>query len=138
MRPSILILESRRDVADALRDVITSANYRAIVRPHVDRLADLDSRPAAIVTRITSVGVGDAPYMAIERLLQGDRPPVVAIAWAEHEVAEATRLKCEVVLRAPGEVGRLCQALTKIVYEDSGAPAKASAAGAAAGRPSVS
>jgi hypothetical protein len=50
------------------------------------------------------------------------RPPVVAIAWADDEVAEAIRLKCEVVLRAPSEVGRLFEVLTKIV---SGADAEA-------------
>jgi hypothetical protein len=103
-------------VADALQDVITSAHYTAIVRPHLDRLADLDVRPAAIVTRITSVGIGQAPYIAIEGMRE-NRPPIVAIAWADSEVAEAARLKCEVVLRAPTELGRLCEALTKIVFE---------------------
>ena len=115
MRPSILILESRRDVADALHAVITSANYRAVIMPYVDRLADLETRPAAIVTCITSVGIGEPAYVAIERL-RDDRPPVVAIAWAEHEIAEALRLKCEVVLRAPMDLARLCDALTTIVY----------------------
>ena len=113
VRPSVLILESRRDVADALQDVITSAHYRAIVRAHIDHLDSLDDRPAAIVTRITSVGVGEPSYRAIEKL--HGRPPVVAIAWADDEVAEAIRLKCEVVLRAPAEVGRLFEVLTKIV-----------------------
>ena len=116
MRPSILILESRRDVADALHDVITSANYRAVIMPHVDRLADLETRPAAIVTRITSVGIGEPAYIAIERIREG-RPPVVAIVWADHEIAEAARLKCEVVLRAPSDVAQLCDALTRIVNE---------------------
>ena len=120
MRPSILILESRRDVADALIDVITSAHYRAVVVPHLDRMADLETRPAAIVTRITSVGNGEAAYTAIERLRE-DRPPVVAIAWADHEVEEAKRLKCDIVLRAPGEIARLCEALTKIVFDERAA-----------------
>jgi CheY-like chemotaxis protein len=115
MSPSILILESRRDVADALHDVITSANYRAVVVPHVDRLADLETRPAAIVTCITSVGIGEPAYIAIERIRE-NRPPVVAIARADHEVAEAARLNCEVVLRAPMDLARLCHALTEIVY----------------------
>jgi len=120
VRPSVLVLESRRDIADALQDVITSAHYRAIVRPHIDHLDSLDDRPAAIVTRITSVGVGEPAYRAIEHL--HGRPPVVAIAWADDEVAEAIRLKCEVVLRAPAEVGRLYEVLTRIV---SGADAEA-------------
>lgn len=113
MLPAILILESRPDVADALQDVITSAHFTTIVRAHVDRLADLAVMPAAIVTRITSVGIGEPPYIGIEGLRE-DRPPVIAIAWADHEVAEAARLNCEVVLRAPSEVGRLCEALAKV------------------------
>jgi hypothetical protein len=121
MRPSILILESRRDVADALHGVITSANYRAVIMPHVDRLADLETRPAAIVTCITSVGIGEPAYIAIERIR--DRPPVVAIAWADHEIEEAARLKCEVVLRAPMDLARLCDELTTIVYARPGADA---------------
>jgi hypothetical protein len=113
VRPSVLILESRRDIADALQDVITSAHYRAIVRPHIDHLDNLDARPAAIITRITSVGVGEPSYRAIETL--HCRPPVVAIVWADDEMAEAVRLKCEVVLRAPDDIGRLCDVLTRIV-----------------------
>lgn len=136
-RPTILILESRPDIAIALRDVITSAHYSVVVRPHVDRLADLHVTPAAIVTRITSVGVGDPPYTALEGLRE-DRPPIVAIAWADSEVAEAARLKCDVVLRAPRDVGRLCEALTKIVFDGAGGRAIASAAAGGVGRPFVS
>jgi hypothetical protein len=134
-QPSILILESRPDVAEALQDVITSAHYTAIVRPYLDRLADLDVRPAAIVTRITSVAVGEPPYTAIEGLRE-NRPPVVAIAWADSEVAEAARLKCDVVLRAPTELGRLCEALTKIVFGQGDARVRASAAAGVFGLPS--
>lgn len=118
MRPSVLILESRRDVADALHDVITSAHFRAVVRPHIDHLDSLDARPAAIVTRITGVGDGDASYRAIEKL--HGRPPVVAIVWADDQMAEAKRLKCDVVLRAPGDIGRLCDVLTRIVSAAGG------------------
>lgn len=122
MRPSVLILESRRDVADALYDVITSAHYHAIVRPHINHLGDLETRPAAIVTRITSVGVGEPAYRAIEKMRE-DRPPVVAIVWADEEAAEAVRLRCDVVLRAPAEVGRLCEALTRVVFDAGAAKA---------------
>jgi hypothetical protein len=113
VRPSVLILESRRDIADALLDVITSAHYRAVVRAHIDHLDSLDARPVAIVTCITSVGVGEPSYRAIEKL--HGRPPVVAIAWGDDEVAEAVRLKCDVVLRAPADVGRLYDVLMKVV-----------------------
>ena len=134
-QPAVLILESRRDVADALHDVLTSANYRVIVRPHVERLADLELRPAAIVTNIASQDESAPSYAAIEQM-RDDRPPVVAIAWGEHGIREAARLKCDVVLRAPGEVGRLCDALMKVIFAGADPP-RASAAGAADHRPSA-
>jgi len=112
MRPVILIVEPRTEVAQALEDVVTSANYDAIVRPHVDRLSDFDVTPSAIIVRIAFESIGEPPHAAIERL--SDRPPVVAIAWEDHEVAEARRLKCDVVLRAPQDVGRLCDALGEL------------------------
>lgn len=115
MPPNILIIEPRREVADALADVVTSANYGAIVRPHVERLADLGFTPAAIIVRIAFEGISEPPHAALERLVP-NRPPVVAIVWEDVEVAEAERLKCDVVLRAPDGVSRLCDALTKLVH----------------------
>jgi hypothetical protein len=115
MRPAILIVEPRREVAEALEDVVTSANYTAVVRPYVDRLTDVGVVPAAIIVRIAFEGVSEPPHAAIGRFA-GHRPPVVAIAWEDAEVAEATRLNFDVVLRAPGDVGRLCEALTSVVH----------------------
>jgi hypothetical protein len=39
----------------------------------------------------------------------------VAIASHEDELAEARRLKCDVVLHAPHEINRLCETLMKLV-----------------------
>ena len=113
MRPSILILEPRPDVAAALEDVVNSANYVAIVAPHLERLADLEVPPAAIIVRVSFEGTSEPPHVALGRLR--DRPPVVAIVWEEEEVAEATRLGCEVVLKAPRDVSKLCEALGRII-----------------------
>jgi hypothetical protein len=114
MRPVILIIESRPEVAEALEEVITSARYAAIVRPHVEGLSDLEVVPSAIVVRVAFEGIGEPPHSVIERLPK-DRPPIVAIAWEDREVAEARRLGCDVVLRAPDDVSRLCEALTSVV-----------------------
>ena len=113
MRPVILILEPRTEVAQALEEVVTSANYDAVVRPFVDGLGDLDVTPSAIIVRIAFESVGEPPHAAIARLT--NRPPIVAIAWEDRELAEAARLGCDVVLRAPHDVGRLCEALTRVV-----------------------
>jgi hypothetical protein len=114
MRPVILIIEPRPEVAEALADVVMSANYTPIVRPHVECLADLATTPAAIIVRIAFEGIGEPAHAVIARLPL-NRPPVVAIVWEEKEVKEAERLKCDVVLRAPHDVGRLCDALTTVV-----------------------
>jgi hypothetical protein len=114
MRPPILIIEPRREIADALEEVINSANYIAVVRPHLEQLSDLGLVPAAIILRITFEGLSDPPHTAIARMPL-DRPPIVAIAWEDAEIREAERLKCDVVLRAPDDVGRLCDALSRVV-----------------------
>jgi hypothetical protein len=114
MRPAVLIIEPRREVAAALEEVVNSANYVALVRPHVESLTDLGITPAAIIVRISFEGISDPPHAAIERL-PVDRPPVVAIAWEDAELLEAQRLKCEVVLHAPDDVSRLCEALSSVV-----------------------
>lgn len=114
MHPAILIIEPRREVADALFDVVTSANYTPMVRAYLEHLSDLPVMPAAIVLRIAREGVGEPPHACLAHLA-GARPPVVAIAWEEEDVREAHRLGCEVVLRAPDDVGRLCQALAHVI-----------------------
>src|SRR5689334_5354658 len=80
MPPAVLIIESRREIADALEDVLTSAKYSAMVRPYVDRLQDLAMTPAAIIVRISFDSVSEPAHAAIARL-PIDRPPVIAIAW---------------------------------------------------------
>jgi hypothetical protein len=113
MRPVILIVEPRPEVARALEEVVTSANYDVVIRPYVDRLSDLGVTPSAIIVRVAFESIGEPPHAAIGRLV--NRPPVVAIAWEPEELAEAARLNCEVVLRAPHDVGRLCEALQRVV-----------------------
>jgi hypothetical protein len=113
MRPVILIIEARREVASALQEVITSAHYDAVVIPHLEQLADLGETPAAIVVRIAFEGVVPA-HAAIEKL-PANRPPVLAIAWNDEEAAEAERLKCDVVLRSRDGVSHLCEALKRVV-----------------------
>lgn len=114
MRPLILIIEPRPEVAEALEEVVTSACYDVVVRPHVEYLADLGVTPAAIIVRVAFEGIGEPPHAAIGRLA-GHRPPVIAIAWEDKEMAEARRLGCDVVLHAPDDVSRLCEALTRVV-----------------------
>jgi CheY-like chemotaxis protein len=114
MNPTVLVLEPQREVADALRELLTSVRYATVVRPHLERLGDLGVTPAAIIVRIAFEGLGEPAHAAISRLPPG-RPPVIAIASDEHEVNEARRLGCDVVLRAPAEVNRLCEVLSQVI-----------------------
>ena len=113
MPPAILIIERHREVADALHDVVASANYAAIVRSHVQELDDVSPPPAAIIVRVAFEGASE-PTHAVGARVPANRPPVIAIVRADAEASEAERLKCDVVLRAPRDLGRLCDVLTKL------------------------
>ena len=114
MQPTVLILEARKEVSGALESVIASANFIPIVVQHLERLGDLAITPAAIVVRVAFESASEPPHAAIERLGK-NRPPVVAIAWEENELEEARRLKCDVILRAPHEISRLCETLSRLI-----------------------
>lgn len=115
MPPVVLIIEPRREVAVALESAIAMSNLSTVVVQHLERLSDIPYAVAAIVVRIVFEGVGDPAHAAIERLPRDGRPPVVAIAWEEAELAEARRLNCDVVLHAPRDINRLCATLTQLV-----------------------
>jgi hypothetical protein len=108
----ILIIEPHPEVAAALEEVISTARFTSMVIPHLERLSDLVVTPAAIVVRIAFEGTVPA-HAAIEHL-PPNHPPVVAIAWDDAEMAEAERLKCDVVLRAPRDVTFLCDTLRRV------------------------
>ena len=114
MQPTVLILEARKEVSGALESVIASANFIPVVVPHLERLGDLAITPAAIVVRIAFETESEPPHAALERLGRS-RPPVVAIAWEEHELEEARRLKCDVILHAPHDISRLCETLSRLI-----------------------
>jgi hypothetical protein len=114
MRPAVLILECRQEVAAALQGAVEYARCRPIVRTYLECLSDLGVAPAAIIVRIAHEGVSEPPHAVLERL-PANRPPVVAIVSADDQIAEATRLRCDVVLRAPNELRGLCDALARVV-----------------------
>lgn len=103
----VLIIEPHDELAAALEKVVATASYNPIVRRHVDALEDLDVTPATIVIRI---GHADVSW------LPAHRPPIVAIASSDEDVAEASRLRCEVVLHGPGEIKRLCEVLRSLAH----------------------
>jgi hypothetical protein len=114
MRPTVLIIEARREVAAALEAVIESVNLTPVCVPHLEHLDDLAVVPAVILVRIAFESVSDPPHAAIKRL-PPTRPPVIAIAWEEDELAEAQKLKCDVILHAPHDISRLRETLAKLI-----------------------
>ena len=114
MQSTVLIIEARSEVAAALEAVLAAVNLAAVVVPHLEKLSDVGILPAAILVRIAFESASDPPHAAIARL-PPDRPPVVAIAWEDDEFAEAEKLKCDVILRAPHDIPRLCETLTRVV-----------------------
>jgi hypothetical protein len=114
MHPAILIIEPRPEIAAALEEVVASAHYLPIVRPYIEGLDGLGVPVAAIIVRVAFDGVSEPAHRALERIRV--RPPVVAIVWDDEELVEAKRLRCDVILRAPDDVGRLCEALSRLVH----------------------
>jgi len=114
MPRSILIVERHPEVADALEQVIACADCLAVVRAHVDGLDDVNPAPAAIVVRITFEGSHEPAHAGLARL-PADHPPVIAIVRGEEEAYEAARLNCDVVLRAPYDLGQLRSILSRLV-----------------------
>ena len=53
-------------MAAALEDVITAINLTAMVVPHLEKLSDLETTPAAILVRITFEGSGDPAHAVID------------------------------------------------------------------------
>jgi hypothetical protein len=103
----VLIVEPHAEVAAAFQRAIASARYVPVVRSHIESLADLGVTPALIVMRIGHADVSHLPP---------DRPPILAIASTDADLAEASRLRCEVVLRVPGEVRRLFDAVRSLAH----------------------
>jgi hypothetical protein len=114
MLRSILIIERHQEVADALEQVIASADCSTIVRAHVDGLDDVNPAPVAIVVRITLEGGIEPAHAGLARL-PADHPPVIAIVRDEEAAREAARLHCDVVLRAPSDLGKLRTVLSRFM-----------------------
>jgi len=101
----VLIIEPHAEVAAAFEQALALASCLPVVRSHVESLGDLGVTPALIVTRIGHADLSHLPPT---------RPPIVAIASSDADVAEASRLRCEVVLKGPGEIRRLVDAVRSL------------------------
>jgi len=112
--PMVAVIETQRDLATALEEVVSLARCTPISVPDVSGLTDLPSPPAAIVVRIATNMPFGAPHAGLEDLPAVDRPKVLALVSSDADVTEAQRLGCDLVLREPHQVRALYDALTAV------------------------
>lgn len=111
--PLVVVAEPHHDMADALQDVVTLAGCVPLMVSGCESVPELNSAPAAIVVRIATE-MPTSPHLGLERFSLTGRPVIVALASSDRDVAEAERLGCEVIARAPHQVQALYEALTQL------------------------
>ena len=122
--PLVVVVEPHREIADALQDVVTLAGCVPVMASHCEsvRELNLDSLPAAIVVRVATEIRTMSPHFGLEHFSRTDEPLIVALASSDADVAEAERLECQVIARAPNQVQALYNALTQLASRDPKVP----------------
>jgi DNA-binding NtrC family response regulator len=110
----VVVAEPHQDIADALQDVVALAGCVPIVVSRYESVSDLQSVPAAIVVRVAMEMPMMSPHRGLQESSLTQRPLIVALASNDADVAEAERLGCEIIARAPHQVQALYQALTRL------------------------
>jgi hypothetical protein len=114
-KPIVVIAESHRAIADTLRDVVLLAGCAPVIIDSAEAVRNCPSPPTAIVIRVATEMPLMSPHLGLERLAQAERPMIVALTSSDEDVAEARRLQCEVIARAPYQIQALYETLTKLV-----------------------
>jgi hypothetical protein len=116
--PVVVIAEPHHEMSDALEDIVTLAGCIPVTVSGFESLDGVLSSPAAIVVRVASETPLVSPHQGLEH--PGPRRPlIVALASTDADVAEAERLQCEVIARAPYQVQALYDALTQLAAHDA-------------------
>ena len=63
MQQTVLILEARKEVGEALQAVIASANLVAVVVPHLERMSDLPMEQRRLNACVDSGFIGENVYL---------------------------------------------------------------------------
>jgi hypothetical protein len=116
-RPVVVVVEADRELAVALKEVVTLARCQPIVLG-VEELRRLASPPAAIVIRLaTAVPCPDLPLHPAE--VDGMATKVLALASTDAHAAEATRIGADAIFREPRQVHALYEALVTLAENAS-------------------
>jgi hypothetical protein len=114
VRPTVVIAEPHHEIAHALQDVVALAGCVPVIVSNFESMRMLDVQPVAIVVRVATEMPLMSPHLGLRDLGRRGRPLIVALASNEADVAEAERLDCEVIARAPHQVQALYDALTRL------------------------
>ncbi len=114
MTPTVAIVEPYRDLALTLNEVVVMAHCTPVTLGSLDALPAMSPPPAAIVVRVATDSPFEGPHAGLGQIPRAARPMVFALVSSDADAAEATRLGCEVVLRAPEQVRGLYEALARV------------------------
>lgn len=118
--PTVVIAEAHYEIAHALEDVVTLAGCIPVTVSDFESVRTLDCHPIAIVVRVATEMPLMSPHRGLEAFDHG-RPLIVALASSDADVAEAQRLDCEIIARAPHQVQTLYDVLTELASRQSSA-----------------
>jgi len=116
-RPTVVIAEPHQQMAGALEDVVTMAGCVPVIVNRCESVMTLSAEPAAIVVRVATEMPLVSPHLGLAQLGRGRRPLIVALVSSDADVAEAERLHCQVIARAPHQVQTLYDTLVRLAHE---------------------
>jgi hypothetical protein len=121
--PVVVVIERDRDLAVVLLEVVMLARCRPLTLRDIDELKQLASPPAAVVIRIAgNLSCAGVPRAGLKNLAGSLTTQVLALTSNDEDVAEATRLGSDVVLRQPRQVQALYDSLTNLAGSRRGRP----------------
>ena len=115
-RPTVVIAEPHQGMAGSLEDVVTLAGCVPVIVNRCESVKTLGAEPAAIVVRVATEMPLVSPHLGLAQLGRR-RPLIVALVSSDADVAEAERLRCDVIARAPHQVQTLYDTLMRLARE---------------------
>ena len=109
-----MVAETHHEIADALQDVVILAGCIPIIVSEGESMGERPALPEAIVVRVATEMPMTSPHLNLRQFGRTERTLVVALASSDADVAEAERLGCQVIARAPRQVQVLYEALTQL------------------------
>jgi hypothetical protein len=120
--PVVVVIERDRDLAVVLLEVVMLARCRPLTLRDIDELKQLASPPAVVIRIAGNLSCAGVPRAGLKNLAGSLTTQVLALTSNDEDVAEATRLGSDVVLRQPRQVQALYDSLTNLAGSRRGRP----------------